>query len=117
MCQGLVDLSRGLRATYIRIEQLEVTMKELERRRAPELALLNARGVRVRTGQSPTGFDSRVILTAKLAPTPFASGPVALTEAFPTEVQVLFRTPSFIQFLVIAALNIRAFDPPIHIHA
>jgi hypothetical protein len=33
MCQGLVDLSRGLRATYIRIEQLEVTMKELERRR------------------------------------------------------------------------------------
>ena len=32
MCFGLVQLSRGLRATYIRVDQLESTIRQLEHR-------------------------------------------------------------------------------------
>ena len=32
LCSGLVSLSRGLRATYIRIEQLKSTIRQLEHR-------------------------------------------------------------------------------------
>jgi hypothetical protein len=32
LCQGLANLSRGLRATYIRIDQLESTIRQLEHR-------------------------------------------------------------------------------------
>ena len=32
LCQGLVNVSRGLRATYIKIEQLESTIRQLEHR-------------------------------------------------------------------------------------
>jgi hypothetical protein len=32
LCQGLANLSRGLRATYIRINQLGSTMRQLEHR-------------------------------------------------------------------------------------
>jgi hypothetical protein len=32
ICAGLVELSRGLRATYIRIDQLESTVRQREHR-------------------------------------------------------------------------------------
>jgi hypothetical protein len=37
LCSGLVSLSRGLRATHIRIEQLESTIRQLEHRGAGRL--------------------------------------------------------------------------------